>query len=764
MSSRRPASNLSGRSISVGMVRSLRFSVICLIACGVLCELCIAGGPSASGPTHADLDRAVAAAVGYLSSKIDAQGSCRGEPAAGNVRYGAKTALCAYALLTAEPKRPSPTVRRALDWLTRRQLRGIYAVAMRAQVLAAVGDERYAPVLTADVGELIESAGETGAYAATLHPGPARRHNDNYHTAAAVLAVSSGPQATDDYWRRAARHWIDQQRPDGGWRYRVRPDIMRDKTYGSITAAGLLALQTCARKLHRPEGIQTDMDESIARAMMWLDQHYSIDENPSLGVNGYHEWVYNLSQVALASGKKYFGARNWRAEGIEKLIWAQRYDGAWGHGDAIEQTAFSLLFLLNARRPVLLNKLSYDGKWNTHPRDCANLTGWVSQTFKQPVRWEVVDINWPIGDLHDAPILYICGVGTMRPSDQQMDKLRRFILRGGLIISQAASNDTDFTISMLRLLKRLFPQYELAPVGDDHPIYSVNFTPPAPRGLWGISNGVRMLAVHSARELSGDLQGGPGELQMPTFEVLGNICLYATDRGQINSWARTPWPAAPSEHFVPRATIHLGRVKYDGNWDPEPLALRRLANIMARRHKIRLQLGEPVSIRNLSAAAWPVAHMTGTDAFRLGTDEVAALWKYVRAGGTLIVDAAGGGEPFARAAKTELLRAFPGGRFEHLSMKLLQSGPEPLETVTYRRDLAGALGQDRYVPRIEGLYSEGRLAIVFSGDDLTAALVGYPGYMIRGYEPSTAVAIMTNLVCHLSGVPRGSQAVELPGD
>ncbi len=749
----------------LGLVRS---SIICLIACGAVCEPCIAGGPSAGGPGHEDLDRAVAAAVGYLNSKIDAQGSCRGEPAARDVRYGAKTALCAYALLTAEPKPPSPAVRRALDWLTGRQLRGIYAVAMRAQVLGAAGDERYSPVLTVDVGELIESAGETGAYAATLYPGPARRRNDNYHTAAAVLAVSSGPQAktqaTDDYWRRVARHWIDQQRPDGGWGYRVRPDVMRDKTYGSITAAGLLALHTCARKLHRPGGIETEIDESIARAMTWLDEHYSIDENPALGVNRYHEWVYNLSRVAVASGRKYFGARSWRDEGIAKLIWAQRDDGAWGHADAIEQTAFSLLFLLNARRRVLLNKLSYDGEWNTHPRDCANLTGWVSHTFKQPVRWEVVDIDRPIRDLHDAPILYISGVGTMQLSDPQTDKLRTFILRGGLIVSQAASNDTDFTIGILRLLKRLFPQYELARLDDDHPIYSVNFTPPSPKGLWGISNGVRVLAVHSARELSADLQGGPGELQMPTFELLGNICLYATDRGQLRSWARTPWPPAPSEHFTPRSTIRLGRVRYDGNYDPEPLALRRLANIMARRHGIRLQLGEPISIRNLSAAAWPVAHMTGTDAFRLGTDEVAALWEYVRAGGTLIVDAAGGGEPFAQAAKTELLRAFPGGRFEQLSVKLLQSGPEPLESVTYRRDLAGALGRDRCVPRIEGLYSDERLAIVFSGDDLTAALVGYPGYMIRGYAPPTAVAIMTNLICHLSGVPGDSDPVEPPGD
>ena len=68
-----------------------------------------------------------------------------------------------------------------------------------------------------------------------------------------------------------------------------------------------------------------------------------------------------------------------------------------------------------------------------------------------------------------------------------------------------------------------------------------------------------------------------------------------------------------------------------------------------------------------------------------------------------------------------------------------------VENVEYRRFARERIGSTR-MPRLSGIKIGGRLAIIFSREDLSAGLVGEPVDGITGYTPATATDLMTDVI------------------
>ena len=709
------------------------------------------------------VDRAVASAIGYLAGQIAPDGRCKGEFDEQDKHYGGKTALCAYALLAAGVNREQESLKRALKWLTQAELRGTYAVAMRACALALVKGKEPHPQLVKDAAWLQSAAAGDGSYTYTSQAkGEAGRYDNSNSQMAALgvwAAAQRGIEVPREYWRRTERHWKSQQQVDGGWGYVMRSGLGKTHTYGSMTAAGLATMYICFDVLHRDRYVRPTAAqyEPVADGLKWMDKHYTADHNPRKSLNYYYYWLFCLARVGLASGHKHFASRDWYAECLWEVLGRQNGDGSWADGDRVAQTAFALLFLSHGRQPVLINKLRYKGKWNVRPRDLAGLARYVHHTFERGVSWQAVDLGAPVGQWHDAPILYISGAGRVQFTGDQIEKLRTFAGQGGLIVSEAAGNSGAFTLDMHKTYKRVFPNLRLRRLPPNHPVYTGYFAPKSVTGLWGISNGVRLLAVHAPRELSLALQSGPQGPHRAVFELLSNIYILTTDKGALRPRGTSPWPAAAV--FTPRATIRVARVKYTGNYDPEPMAWKRLAIIMGNRHSIKLEVARPMPMAALDAAKYPVAAMTGTDEFKLTSQEQQALKQYLTGGGTLIIDAAGGSKAFADAVTEQIVPLVPSGRAGRLASWIAYRGPAKIERVYYRRQFAMMLGQDRKDHRLrcvliggEKLTGTERVAVIYSREDLTAGLLGYPAYAIRGYRGDIAAAVMTNLLCYAAGV------------
>jgi len=713
-----------------------------------------AAEPAPAADQRAQIYPAVAAATKFLLAQIGDDGRCVREFPPENPRFGGKTGLCVYALATAGLDAKHPTVRRALAWLTKAKLTGTYAVAARAGALAALGDKKLLDALKSDVRWLVNAAANDGSYTYTSAGGKAPEAFDNSNAQMAVTAVwegaNRGIKIPRVYWQRIEEYWIGQQAPDGGWGYFARPNAVRAKTYGSMTAAGLATMYICFDNLRRDRFLRclrSEIYKPIASGLTWMGRNFSVRRNPRLGPNWYYYWLYCLARVGLASGRRHFGGHDWYAEGAAELLDTQKPDGSWGSGDHEVHTAFALLFLARGRHPVLVNKLRFKGNWNPRPRDCANLARWISFTYEQPVNWQIIDPDSPLRQMHDAPILYVSGAGPVTFRARDLAALRTFVNQGGLILSEAACNSADFTLSMQRAYKKMFPRYPLGRLGPTHPVYSIQFPIRQIKGLAGVSNGVRLLAIHSPGELSLGLQLGPTAVNRPTFELLANIYLLATDKGVLRPRGTGGWPAAGK--FTPAATVRVMRVRHNANYDPEPLAWKRLAILMARQHRIALEVAGPTEITRLDAAKWPVAAMTGTGKLVLTGDQKTALKGFFAAGGTLIVDAAGGDREFATSAERQIFPLVPNGDTGVLASRHpIYRGPIPIRRVSYRRDLALALGAGRTQPRLRGVASGDRLAVIFSPEDLTAGLLGFPYSGIRGYSPASAVRLMTNILCY----------------
>ncbi len=710
------------------------------------------------------VDRAIQGGVKFLLSQITEDGSVQAETRSDDSRHAGRTAIAAYALLAAKVDPKTPELTRALEWLMNAKPFGTYAVSLRACAMAEWNGPKAMGVLGRDVDWLTRADGDDGAYTYTSQAGGKNGAFDNSNSQMAVLGVwaayQRGMKIPEAYWRKVEAHWHRQQRHDGGWNYHSGSGGGGGGSYGSMTAAGLATLFITMDSLHSMDfaRVGTTADyKPISDGLKWLGEHFSVKTNPQRGAHRYY-WMYSLERVGLASGYKYFGGHNWYAEGARALISLQSEGGSWGsRRSLVSDTAFALLFLVRGRYPVLVNKLRYSGRWNGRPRDMANLVRWLSWNFERPVSWQVVDIDFPLSDWHDAPILYISGAGACEFSDKQVAKLREFVLQGGTILSEAAGNSGDFTLDMQKIYRRMFPGLKMQRLGDEHPIYNMYFQPSksarrgAPGGLLGISNGVRSLVIHSPRELSLGLQEGYRPKTRPWFELLTNIYFLATDKGILSARGTTYWPTASA--FEPAATIHITRVKHGGNYDPEPLAWKRLGIVMGNRYRLKLAVSDPVEIVRLDAMSHPLAVMTGTDAFTLSPEQAAALKKYLQGGGTLVIDAAGGSRTFDEAVYKQILSLLDNAEYGPIPANHpIYRWPEPAGQVTYRRGLAVALGAARREPRLRGILDGDRLAIIYSRDDLTAALVGYQFHGIRGYSPRSAVALMANIICYIARV------------
>jgi hypothetical protein len=699
------------------------------------------------------VDRAIDRAVAFLRTTIGKSGQCRKDFSADDDNHGGVTALVVYALAWARLDDQDPVMRRAIDWLCKARLKGTYAVSMRACALAMLKDPKYLPLLKRDAGWLLKAPNRRGGYTYDSQGREDTGVFDNSNTQMAMLGVAAAAQAGVDipeaYWRMMERHWTATQHTDGGWGYRGRPEDGQGKTYGSMTAAGLASMYICLN--HMPRGAfdntrKPPRHEAVDDALAWLEDRCAVDENPVLGPNHYYYWMYSLARVGAASGRKYIAGRDWYARGAARLLRLQHADGSWGYVGAVRETCFVLLFLTRSRPGVLLNKLRYTGWWNARPRDAANLVRWISYHLEHPLGWQSIGFDAVMADWHEAPILYLSGAGPFDVSDAQVRRLRTFVLQGGTILTEAAGSNPGFTLDVRRLCARMFPAWPLRPLDANHPIYTCHFAPETDRSLAAVDNGVRPLVIHSPRDLSLALQMGAHRSEdRAAFELAANIALFVTDSALPTRRQPRAWPAEPD--VQPAATVRVARLDHPGNSDPEPLAWQRLSRLAAARHRLRLRVDGPMDIAELTAARWPVAAITGTEAFELSDRQAAVLKRYLADGGTLIADAAGGSRAFARAVEEHLLPLLPAGRLEPITLRHpIFRRPVEIERVRYTRALSLLLGTRRRRPRLEGVRLGDRLAVIYSRDDLTAGLAGCRRHGLRGYAPPTAVDLMINIL------------------
>ena len=713
-------------------------------------------------------------------------------------QWGGLSSLATYALLASgmDPSH-NEKVRQACEWLMQANITSTYALGLSSQVVDFIPPKDALEPLKSDLMKrnvLLLLAGMYQPPAATLkQPGNWRkdvgfyhywvgsddlvaktrydkvlnprtiggpmpkggfdRSNSQYGVLGMWAIEQAGGEVPTLYWKIVDTAWRRAQLRDGGWNYNNEQD--NPNATPSMTAAGIATLFISSEYASEQDWGTCKggaRDENIERGLAWMDQH--IDQ--ALGGGNLYT-MYGIERIGTASGRKYFGTADWYKIGMDHLVRTQQPDGSWGgQYNPIADTTFALVFLSRGSAPILMNKLEYGlpkpgentpEPWDERPRDIANLAKWVGHENETYLNWQVVNLKVSPEDLHDAPILYLAGNNKLDFTKEEEDKLRAYVIEGGLILGNDDCGKGYFSQAFVALGKKLFPQYAFKQTPPNDFVYNEQFKSfrYKPK-VMEMTNGVRKLMVLIPEaDPSRAWQTRSSGTKEDLFGLGDNLFLYAVDKKNLLDKGETYLVKANAK-IVPTRSIKVARLDVGENANPEPAGWPRLAAIMHNNHKLDVQVA---MAKPSGLAGFKVADLTGTGRVALSAPDRAALKQFVAGGGTLIVDAAGGDPAFAESAEQELTAIFEGAKLDLLPPNhpvYHEPGATP-EHIGWRAFAVDKIA-DRKHAKLRGIPFANRVGVFFSREDLSAGIVGEPVDGIHGYDPATATDLVASMLLY----------------
>jgi hypothetical protein len=704
----------------------------------------------------------------FVNSQLDNTGN--------DDRISGADALCVEALLYAGTAIDDPDLsvsssymKGLLDRLKRFDIGpgfATYSHSLRLQALALADRSDDGPTRAADLAWL-KKAEWNGAWGYSTQPVDETKKvvvnadwdhsNSQYGVLGLWAAADAGLTVEDKYWLDIENHWIGSQCKDGGWVYH---DKDTDTSGTPMTCAGITSLCVAAEQQavivsKGKRDVHLQMTESISRALDWIGKENRVISFPNH--QGYS--LYGVERAALATGFRFFGSHDWYRELGAITVSQQSPDGSWG--DGIDSTpvecAFRLLFLARGRQPLLMDKLRFDGNWNNRPRDASKLTQFVSRKLERTFAWSVADITRDPAEWLESPMLLITTDAEPDFSDQDIEKFRRYVQDGGMILLNNEGGKKDVDAFDKSLAARIFPQYRLLPAGPDDLVYTSNFAlnrAKKPQPIMTVTNGSRVLLVYSPTDIaSGWVKAKLTEKDNPDMEMGMNIFIDAAGTAEYRNRLNTPY-IDPSV-VKPIGTLPVYRIKYDGNWDPEPGAYRRFQRSFQNQTSIEIKL-LPVESSEISRIdpdtgklAAPIATLTGNTATDLSKLDMTAIRNFVKNGGVLLIDSAGGNKEFAAAVHDQLLaKAFAGMQTgvlnsEHPMLDGSLPMSDKLDRPTFRTRTKLMLS-DGPPPAVKYINLDKGMVVV-SDLDLTTGLLGTNSFGIFGYNPAYCESFFKDL-------------------
>jgi hypothetical protein len=522
-----------------------------------------------------------------------------------------------------------------------------------------------------------------------------------------------------------------------------------------MTAGGVLSLyitESCVYGEKRADVGGGTLSPEFMRGVDWLDHNFSLTKLD--GDSDFYYYAWTIQNVGQATGYRTFNKVDWFREATAMLLNKQGKDGLWdGPKGKNVSSSFALLYLCQARGPLALCKLKLDASdgragtdnaWNNRPNDLYNFTRDISRKVEVPTSWQIADLDQPVYQLIESPILYLATSQPFKLSEKHVARLKEYLAAGGMLVCVPEGKSTMPVIASMKALAE-----EVAPgsegkrreggKGETHPFYNLFAGVEKPVPTVTYAGKLRPLVVIVEKDIGRDLQMNK-IADREAFDLLDNIYLYAAGRN-----AKRPRIAAnyvKQENASPKTKLSVARIKYAGDYDPEPLAMGQLKAIMANDHNVDLKVSvmKPAELTKETK----VAFLTVSDGLNMTDEELAAIRKWVDDGGTLWVDAAGG-TAAAIDKEQEILPKVGMTDIESLERTPIFTGagltggkdvgePEVRRFLNTRADRAVLRG------RLTGTHP----SVVALNGDLSAGWAGMNHWGIAGYGATTARQVVVN--------------------
>ena len=704
---------------------------------------------------------------------------------------GGVTALVTYALLQAGVSPDDKSVAGALEVVRLLKNESTYVVSLKVLSLSAADPARYKAEIRAAVDWLVALQHATGGWGygnpplsalAGLKVGGALeaarskaevnrayQRPDASNTQFAILALSeadrAGSRVPTDVWQKADRHFRATQLPGGGWGY-VYHDPDPAEAYGSITAAVVASLHLCHERLAKKEQAETTVERlaSIERGIQWIAQNYTLKENPSRELAWYYFWLYALERAGVTSGRQTFGDHDWFREGTTLLVRGQRSDGRWT--ERLYHDALCLLFLAKGFKPLIVQRLEWEGRWRRDPRDLNHLVRFLGKRVGgDPVDWRSLGSDSPLADYLAAPILHVTGRGALRMLAASVPRLKAYVEQGGLILFDAEGGDAAFAESVRRTLAEQFPGSKFAPLDAGHPLAQAVHRL-VPKDIEIMAVGCRAAVVLAPKGIGDAWAAANPERANDALRFGENLAVYATggerlpDRLTVATLLEMPAEAEPV--LVARGASRIGQIQHDGDWRPRPYAMPALLKDLSERFGVAINSRPiPVRLAEANRGAFDILYLTGHYAFHLSDAERAAMRQFLEEG-FLWVHSCCGREAFDKAVRDLAADLFLDAELKELPPDHdLYSGKvgARIEEVEYSPALKAELPElDK--PVLLGLERGGRLVMVYSPYGLADGMDGIKTFGARTLAPDDARQLAINILLYAKTGPIGSEPPE----
>ena len=169
------------------------------------------------------------------------------------------------------------------------------------------------------------------------------------------------------------------------------------------------------------------------------------------------------------------------------------------------------------------------GDWYCDQSSIPNLLQYLEKNTPISVKNENIHVNLIDENAYQYPYLYLTGHGNVRFTDNEIISLRSILMNNGFL---HADDNYGMDASFRREMKRVFPNKELVPLPNDHPIF---------HSYYSFPNGLPKVHEHDGKP--------PQALAL--FEEERMIVLYTYESDLGDGWEdasvhQDPWPIRES--------------------------------------------------------------------------------------------------------------------------------------------------------------------------------------------------------------------------
>lgn len=401
--------------------------------------------------------------------------------------------------------------------------------------------------------------------------------------------------------------------------------------------------------------------------------------------------------------------------------------------------------------------------WNLCPADVQQLLLKAGTVLGQRYGTDSVPLASFEADPEVTPVLFFSGARSIRFDQTQLELLRAYVLRGGMVIADNVAGSPYFYESFAKAMGEAFPESPLRVVPLDHPVFhliedaTVARFPKNVEGdtpvLEGIYVGCRLGVVISRYGMGCGWDDHEVPLiekaayyDVPSANRIGmNLVAYVIGYSHVAREEAKPELFGALDEQRPTDELVFAQLRHGGHWNVHPGGATSLLRVVRQSTSIRTSLKRvPVTAGKDDLAGFTLLYLTGLDRFEFDEAAVAALKGFLEGEGTLFINNGLGLGTFDAAVRAELKKILPDGVLEPVPpTHPIFSSVVKVGQVKYNSAVQGISE-----PRLEGISVGGDLRVIYSPFDLEAGWQGCEHPMARAYTPESAMQLGVNLIMY----------------